>query len=299
MSIADSSASALDQVRQLAVALSNDTEFLGTIASLGSTGQASFEGVWGSSSALLAAALSAHAPRDLVVICPSVELLDSTCDDIELFTGVEPLQFPAWETERGERIVHDEIYGQRLRTLKLLQTHERGRLVVTSIESLLQPVPDPQLLSDSSRLLRVGDRIDEDQLARWLLAQHFHNTSAVELPGEFSRRGGILDIFAPDWEQPVRVELFGDEIASIRRFEVTSQRSLATLEEVEVMFARFHQLVTEDVVAGEGSFKDEEFDKLMVLAGVREFPMRVKCATLAWHTMNAAVKGSGEEVTTE
>ncbi len=58
--------------------------------------------------------------------------------------------------------------------------------------------------------------------------------SAVELPGEFSLRGGILDIFAPDWYEPVRVEFFGDEVESIRRFEVASQRSLASLDAVDV-----------------------------------------------------------------
>jgi len=72
-----------------------------------------------------------------------------------------------------------------------------------------------------------------------------------------------------------------------------------SLEDVESMFLRFHQLVTEDKAAGESNFEDEEFEKLLVLAGVREFPMRVKCATLAWHTMNAALQGGGDEVTTE
>ncbi len=71
------------------------------------------------------------------------------------------------------------------------------------------------------------------------------------------------------------------------------------LEEVEATFERFHHLVTDEAAAGEGGFDDEDFEKLMVLAGVREFPMRVKCATLAWHTMNAAMQGGGEEVTTE
>ncbi len=71
------------------------------------------------------------------------------------------------------------------------------------------------------------------------------------------------------------------------------------LGEVSAMFERFHNLVTEDEAACEGSFDSEEFEKLMVLSGVREFPMRVKCATLAWHTMKAALHGGGEEVTTE
>ena len=56
----------------------------------------------------------------------------------------------------------------------------------------------------------------------------------MELPGEFSVRGGIVDIFAPDWDGPVRVEFFGDEIESIRRFEISSQRSLESLDAVDV-----------------------------------------------------------------
>ena len=72
-----------------------------------------------------------------------------------------------------------------------------------------------------------------------------------------------------------------------------------SLDEVRVMFERFHHLVTEDEAACEGGFDGEEFEKLMVLSGVREFPMRVKCATLAWHTMNSALQGGGEEVSTE
>ena len=72
-----------------------------------------------------------------------------------------------------------------------------------------------------------------------------------------------------------------------------------SVDEVRVMFERFHHLVTEDKAASEGSFDDEEFEKLMVLSGVREFPMRVKCATLAWHTMKSALQGGDEEVSTE
>jgi len=72
-----------------------------------------------------------------------------------------------------------------------------------------------------------------------------------------------------------------------------------SLKETESMFVRFHQLVTDDEAVGKTDFEGEEFEKLMVLAGVREFPMRVKCATLAWHTMKAAVQGGGKEVTTE
>ena len=88
-----------------------------------------------------------------------------------------------------------------------------------------------------------------EELAGWLAENRFHNTTAVELPGEFSLRGGIVDIFAPDWYEPVRLEWFGDEIESIRRFEVSTQRSLGSLEAVEVT-------VLGPTLAGRGHFAD-------------------------------------------
>ena len=71
------------------------------------------------------------------------------------------------------------------------------------------------------------------------------------------------------------------------------------LDEVRVIFERFHHLVTEDEAACDGGFDGDEFEKLMVLSGVREFPMRDKCATLAWHTMKDALQGGSEKVSTE
>ena len=103
-------------------------------------------------------------------------------------------------------------------------------ILVTSIQSLLQPVPSREALGAATREIRVGGRVDEQELTRWLAERGGHATTAVELPGEFSLRGGILDIFAPDAEDPVRIELFGDEVESIRRFDVATQRSLETLE---------------------------------------------------------------------
>ena len=77
-------------------------------------------------------------------------------------------------------------------------------------------------------------RLDEQELTRWLTERGGHATTAVELPGEFSLRGGILDIFSPDAEDPVRIELFGDEVESIRRFDVDTQGVLETLESTTI-----------------------------------------------------------------
>ena len=80
----------------------------------------------------------------------------------------------------------------------------------------------------------LAAQLDEQEFTRWLVERGGHATTAVELPGEFSLRGGILDIFAPDADDPVRIELFGDEVESIRRFDVASQRSLETLQSMTI-----------------------------------------------------------------
>jgi len=105
---------------------------------------------------------------------------------------------------------------------------------VAGVQSLLQPVPDPAALAQHTRRLRVGAAAPPGALAGQLAGAGLHHTTAVELPGEFSVRGGIVDVFAPDWDAPVRIELFGDEIESIRRFDVASQRSLARLDAVDL-----------------------------------------------------------------
>lgn len=98
----------------------------------------------------------------------------------------------------------------------------------------MQPVPAPRAVAAATRVLRRGERVDVEELLRWLARHGFHATTAVELPGEFARRGGIVDVFAADWALPVRIELFGDEVESIRTFEVATQRSQQTLDEVEI-----------------------------------------------------------------
>jgi transcription-repair coupling factor (superfamily II helicase) len=98
-------------------------------------------------------------------------------------------------------------------------------ILVTSIQALLQPSPPKGAIASATRQLRKGERIEVEPFLKWLVEKGFHHTTAVELPGEFSHRGGIIDIFAPDWVRPVRIELFDDEIESLRSFEVGTQRS--------------------------------------------------------------------------
>ncbi len=222
---------------ELAERLDSQQGYAEVVASLRAGHGAALGGVWGSSCALVAANLVSHAPAMLVVVCPHSAEVDDFCDDLSLFTSTIAEKFPAWEIAPGERDVQDEAHGDRLRLLKLLSesaSRSAPRLVVTSIQSLLQPVLPRELLAEQTKRLKVGEDVDPAGLLRWLAENGFQNTSAVELPGEFSPRGGIIDVFATDWFNPVRIEFFGDTIESIRQFEVSSQRSLDSLKEIDI-----------------------------------------------------------------
>ncbi len=227
-------AEASDRLRDLVPRLEGQPGFAEVLASLAAGHGAAVGGVWGSSCALVAASLASRSPGPLVVVVAHGDDIDTFCDDLALFCPVEPERFPPWESERGDRVLVDESFGERLKLLKRLGQAEPPRLIVTSIQAIQQPVPRRETVARQTRRLARGATLDVQPLLAWLVENGFHSTSAVELPGEFSSRGGILDIFAPDWQEPVRIEFFGDEVESLRRFEVTTQRSLGSLEAVDV-----------------------------------------------------------------
>ncbi len=193
------------------------------------------DGAWGSSAALATAVLTQQTPRTLLVVLAHPRDLDGWSGDLASFAGFDPIVFPAWDDFRsdGERGV-DEIAGQRLRLLKQLESPHPPRLVLTTLQALIQPVPDCAQLAATRRRLRTAETTDLEGLASWLVERGYRHTDVVELPGEFSRRGGIFDVFSPDAEAPYRLEFFGDEIESIRQFSPQTQRSLGQLDEAEI-----------------------------------------------------------------
>ncbi|MBU4398390.1 MAG: transcription-repair coupling factor, partial [Planctomycetes bacterium] len=232
MASAETAADASDRMLELVGRLERAEGFAEVVESLRGGHAATLDGVWGSSCALAAAALAAYAPATLVIVCPLDEQVDELIDDLALFTRLKPERFPARESP--ESAVPDEVFGQRVRLLKRLDGGSAPKIIVAGIQGLLQPVPGRGTLERLTRTFRVGDTVAIEDLRRWLAENGLACTPAVELPGEFAVRGGILDVFAPDWDGPVRIEFFGDLIESIRRFDIASQRSLESLESIDV-----------------------------------------------------------------
>ncbi len=195
---------------------------------------ATLDGAWGSSCALAAAALARHAPATLVVVTAHAGDIEEFLAEFRLFSAVAADVFPMWEAQDAPERLADDGFGDRLRLLKRLMQGQPPRVIVTCVQGLLQPSPDPERLRGHTRWFREGEELSLDDLLPWLVANGFQRQSGVELPGEFALHGGILDLFASDWPGPVRIELFGDQIESIRRFEVSTQRSLAKLAQVDL-----------------------------------------------------------------
>ena len=146
-----------------------------------------------------------------------------------------------------ERLAVDANTGnQRLEALAALASASDGcrPLVVCSIGSALLFTAPPDLMSgclssnDGPSAWRVGDRVRVDAVLGQWMELGYHNEPVVESPGSFSHRGGILDVFPPNCELPFRIELFDDEIDTIRRFDPLTQRSIAPSDEVRLIPAR-------------------------------------------------------------
>lgn len=225
-------------LKRLPHRLALDTPDRNILASLSPGGEVILEGVWGAGCAVVAAAVAESVNRPILLVLPSLTQIEALAGSLAVFTDLSIATFPAWESSPDERLIRDDIYAARLKVLKTAAHQKLPRLVVTSIESLLQPVPSRDNILENSRRIQVGETVEAEKLGSWLLSHKYHFTSAVELPGEYSLRGGILDIFALDGDAPVRIEFFGDEIESIRTIDVATQRSVETLDQIEITALR-------------------------------------------------------------
>jgi transcription-repair coupling factor (superfamily II helicase) len=218
--------SPIRELKDLTREIQRASGFPEVLAALKNGRSATIDGAWGSAAALVSAALGLHAPATLVILLAHVGDVDDFRDDVATFAGIVPEVFPAWDKPPRELNAADEVFGRRTRVLKRIAGASPPRLVVAPFQATLQSVPTPVALSRMSRTVAVGDHVPVESLTAWLFDRGMARADVVEVAGEFSVRGGILDVFPTDASDPVRIEFFGDQVESIRPFDVESQRSL-------------------------------------------------------------------------
>lgn len=173
--------------------------------------------------------------------------------------------WPAWDVAPFERVSPDiVVMGRRADVRRRLDSDTPPRVIIATIRSLLQVVP-PQ--SDFLSL-RVGGDIDRDEFVRWLVARGYRREPQVEHRGEVAVRGDIVDVWLSHCNEPIRIELFGDEIERLAQFDVSTQRMLHAVEQCEVFPAREWCLTESDREAARRALEQwpalrEVFDPLV------------------------------------
>ncbi|MEU4508081.1 transcription-repair coupling factor [Nonomuraea wenchangensis] len=185
------------------------------------------------------AALAAHDQRTVLAVTATGREAEDLA--AALTSLVEPgsvAVFPAWETLPHERLSpRSDTVGQRLAVLRRLAHPVKGdtaagplSVIVTPVRALLQPIVKG--LGDLEPIrLRAGDDADLDEVVAQLVGNGYHRVDMVERRGEVAVRGGLLDVFPPTEEHPLRLEFWGDTVEEIRWFKVADQRSLEAAED--------------------------------------------------------------------
>lgn len=182
------------------------------------------------------AAAACGVRRHVLMVLPQAVDADIVGGDAEAFGVENARSLPLSAADASSSLVRDEDYAERVQVLQRLASPEGddSLLVTAFIGGAMQPVPTPQTLADSTRRISVGDEVPPEEIRRWLAEAGFQPTTAVQLPGEFATRGGLLDVYSNDQPSPLRIEWFGDEIESIRFFDLGSQRSTGSTPSIEI-----------------------------------------------------------------
>lgn len=196
------------------------------------------QGLTGSSKALFLSQI----PKPLVVITSSQEEAERLYEDLRFFRSLfpntdfdEPLFFPSTDIlPLGISTPDPKIIGERIKILSVL--NEGGKFnLITHIEAIMGFLPGRHDIRIKSIILKPGGSISRDTIGERLVEINYRSVPMVAEAGEFSIRGGIIDIYSPYHPNPVRIDLFGDEIESIMEFDKGTQRSVKGLDEVIVL----------------------------------------------------------------
>lgn len=185
--------------------------------------------------AFLLGKLSLTAKQDLLYIVSNGIELEQTASLLRyLNPKLKVLTFPAWDTVPYDRVSPNvNILSERLETLSELVQNpasETPRVVITSIGAVLQKLPPKKIFLNSRRTFCVGGKFNFNDFLHYAAINGYTRVEQVMEPGEYAIRGDIVDIFPTGAEQPLRIDLFDEDIEKIRIFDPLSQRTTGTLE---------------------------------------------------------------------
>lgn len=208
-----------------------------------------WQGLHGAALSLALSHIIAQKKQPLLIIAPDSLTVSHLMDELDFFMGATHpfMTFPDWETLPYDHFSpHQDIISERLAALSRLQTLKNGALV-TSISTLMHRLPPKTYLTSQSFMLKTGDKLDLSAFRQRLTDAGYQLVSQVREHGEFAIRGSIIDLFPMGSKTPYRLDLFDDEIDSIREFSTETQRTTDKIPEINLLPAKEFPLTKEAI----------------------------------------------------
>ncbi len=200
-----------------------------------------------------AMAARAQAPAvSLCVICRDGQRMAALARSLAFFgPDIAAMEFPAWDCLPYDRVSPNAaVVAQRMTALSRL-TRVKGRdkpsVLLTTVNAALQRVPGRHFVATHALSVAPGNVTGMASIVEWLELNGFIRASTVREPGEYAVRGGILDLFPPGMDMPVRLDFFGDALETIRSFDAQTQRSEEALRALDLVPVAEFQLITETI----------------------------------------------------
>lgn len=188
----------------------------------------------------------------LAVICRDGQRLAALSRALAFFgPDIEIMEFPAWDCLPYDRVSPNAgVIAQRMTALSRLvrvKGRDKPSILLTTINAALQRVPARDFVSTHALSVAPGNVIGMQGIVDWLELNGFTRASTVREPGDYAARGGILDLYPPGMDMPVRLDFFGDALETIRAFDAQTQRSEAQLRRLDLVPVAEFQLVTDTI----------------------------------------------------
>ncbi|MBP9153083.1 MAG: transcription-repair coupling factor, partial [Flavobacteriales bacterium] len=194
-------------------------------------------GVAGSAYAFLVSKIVKDTDQDHLIVLSDKEEAAYFLSDLELLTGKKKVLFYPMSYRRAYELEETDNSNviQRGEVLNALQSSSSQQIIVTYGQALAEKVISKKTLKKSTFNISVGEELDLDFINEMLYEYHFERVDQVYEPGQFAIRGGIVDVFSFAQELPYRIELFGDEVDSIRAFDPAEQLSVKSLRKATIV----------------------------------------------------------------
>ena len=214
-----------------------------------------------SATGLLLAQRSLTSP--LLVVCSSSRRASEIIDELDTYLGIgSAVEFDPWETLPHEKLSpKSDTVAKRVKMLSNLSAH---KIIITSVRALIQPI-NQAITQIELPTLSKNKKISMQSLIENLELFGYNRTDLVERRGDYAVRGGILDLFLPDADHPVRIDFFGDEIDELLFFTVADQRTFEEVAETLVVYPCREILLTDDVKK-RAAYLESEFPQVSEMA---------------------------------